>query len=134
MHALVSDVRSYPKFIRWITTLAVTDDRVEGSETSLVAHATVGWRALKERFSTRVRSDAAALSVDVENVRGPFRSLKNGWRFEDDGSGGSVVRFTIAYEFNNPILNTVARLNRDLMAEKIMGAFEAEAARRFKRR
>jgi coenzyme Q-binding protein COQ10 len=131
VHGLVSDVRAYPGFIRWITSLSVTDETRDGAASSLIAHATVGWRALNERFATKVRSDADALSVHVDLVRGPFRVLRNRWRFEDDKRGGALVRFDIAYEFSNPMLQAVAHLNRDRMANKIMGAFEAEAARRF---
>lgn len=131
LHGLVSDVRSYPKFIRWITSLSVTDEKTTEAQTTLVAHATVGWKALTERFATKVTTDASALTVRVDLVRGPFRVLRNHWRFEDDGKGGAMVRFDIAYEFANPVLNAVAKMNRDRMADKIMGAFEAEAQRRF---
>lgn len=131
LHGLVGDVRAYPRFIRWITSLSVTDEKTDGAVNTLVAHATVGWKALTERFSTKVTTDSAALSVRVDHVRGPFRVLRNHWRFDDDGKGGTLVRFDIAYEFSNPVLNAVARMNRDRMADKIMGAFEAEAKRRF---
>jgi coenzyme Q-binding protein COQ10 len=132
LHGLVADVRRYPGFIRWITSLSVTQEVKDGPRSSLIAHASVGWKALQERFATKVESDEDALTVAVSLVRGPFRVLRNHWRFEDDGAGGAVLRFEIAYEFSNPVLNAVARANRERMADKIMGAFEAEAGRRFK--
>lgn len=128
---MVSDVRAYPNFIRWITSLSVTEERTEQEVTSLIAHATVGWKALTEKFATKVTSNAAAQTVRVDLVRGPFRVLRNHWRFDADPRGGTLVRFDIAYEFANPVLNTVARMNRDRMADKIMQAFEDEAKRRF---
>lgn len=133
LHALVSDVRTYPRFIKWITSLHVSGEQTDGQTVRFVASATVGWRALRERFTTRVTTNAEALTVTVALVQGPFKTLRNAWRFESDGVGGSVAHFSIAYEFSNPLLQAVAHVNRDSMADKIMGAFEAEAARRFGR-
>lgn len=128
--ALVGDVRAYPDFIPWILDMKVSGEREHAGVREGVAHALVGWRAIRERFSTRVRVKAEAGEVDVSLVSGPFRVLENRWRFAPDGDGGSLVRFHVAYEFKNPLLNGLARANRDTAAQRIMQAFEKEAARR----
>lgn len=127
---LVSDVRAYPDFIPWILDMRVSGEREHGGVREAVAHVLVGWKAIRERFSTRVRAAADAGEVDVSLVSGPFRVLENRWRFSPDGNGGSVVRFHVAYEFKNPLLNSLVRANRRRAAERIMEAFETEAARR----
>jgi coenzyme Q-binding protein COQ10 len=134
LHSLVCDVRAYPRFIKWITSLHVSGEKTDGARRTLVASATVGWRALQERFTTRVATDDAALTVTVGLVQGPFKTLHNAWRFESDGAGGAIAHFDIAYEFSNPVLQALARVNRDRMADKIMSAFEAEAIRRFSKK
>ena len=127
---MVGDVRTYPEFIPWIEDLKVTGEHDEGGVREAIAHVRVGWKSLQERFSTKVRCAPAEGEVDVSLVSGPFRTLRNEWRFKPDGTGGSLVKFWIAYDFKNPILNAIVKANRDKVIERIMAAFEAEAARR----
>lgn len=127
---LVGDVREYPKFIPWLQSLKVTKEepRDDGGWEG-VAEAVVGWKAIRENFATTVRCEPAKGEVDVSLVRGPFHSLDNTWRFEPH-ENGAKVRFHIAYDFKNPILNAAVSANRDKLASRIMGAFEREAKRR----
>lgn len=127
---LVGDVRAYPRFIPWILDMKVSGEREHAGVREAVAHVLIGWKALRERFSTRVRSAPEVGEVDVTLVAGPFRTLENRWRFEPDGNGGALVKFHVAYEFRSSMLNHLARANRERAAEKIMQAFEKEAARR----
>ncbi|KAF0187334.1 MAG: type II toxin-antitoxin system RatA family toxin [Hyphomonadaceae bacterium] len=128
--AMVGDVRAYPDFIPWIEDLKVTGEKEHGGVREAVAHVRIGWKHIQERFSTKVRCAPAAGEVDVSLVSGPFRTLRNEWRFSPDGAGGSNVRFRIAYDFKNPILNALVKANREKVVARIMAAFEAEAARR----
>ena len=128
---LVGDVRAYPEFVPWLKSLRVIEEapRDEGGWEG-VAEAVVGWRAISERFSTRVRCEPAKGEVEVALVSGPFRSLENRWRFEPDGKGGARVQYWIAYHFKNPVLQALVGANKDKLAARIMGAFEREAKRR----
>jgi coenzyme Q-binding protein COQ10 len=129
---MVGDVRRYPQFIPWIRSLRLLREQpLEGGGWEGVAEAVVGWKAITERFATKVRSDPARGSVEVDLVSGPFRSLKNHWRFQERSDGGADVAFFIRYEFRNPLLNALVRANQHRAADKIMQAFEAEAQRRF---
>jgi coenzyme Q-binding protein COQ10 len=128
---LVGDVREYPQFIPWLQSLRVTKEepRAEGGWEG-VAEAIVGWKNVTERFATTVRCEPAKGEVDVALVHGPFHALDNAWRFEPHGENGARVRFTISYQFKNPILNALVAANKDKLASRIMGAFEREAKRR----
>ncbi len=127
---LVGDVRAYPQFIPWLQRLRVIKEekRDEGGWEG-VAEAIVGWKAITEKFSTKVRCEPAKGEVDVALVSGPFHALENRWRFEPHESGAKV-RFWISYQFKNPVLNAVVSASRDKVAERIMAAFEREAERR----
>jgi coenzyme Q-binding protein COQ10 len=129
--AMVGDVKSYPRFIPWIKSLRVTGESEEGGVARAIAHAVVGWKHITERFSTKVRCAPGEGAVDVSFVDGPFRTLENAWRFEDDGAGGSVVRFALDYDFKGLILNSLVNANKSIVSAKIMEAFEQEAKRRF---
>ena len=97
--ALVADVRSYPSFIPWVQRLDIVSERQEGETWIGVARAQIGWRALREHFTTEVRVTENA--IDVKLVSGPFKSLANRWRFSD-AAHGAAIKFYVAYEFKNP--------------------------------
>ncbi len=127
---MVGDVREYPKFIPYLQNLRVVKEepREQGGWEG-IAEAIVGWKAIRERFSTKVRCEPTKGEVDVSLVSGPFHALDNRWRFESH-EGGARVRFYISYQFKNPVLNAVVSANKDKVATRIMGAFEKEARRR----
>lgn len=127
---MVGDVREYPKFIPFLQSLRVVKEepRPEGGWEG-VASATVGWKAITERFSTTVRCEPAKGEVDVALVSGPLHALDNRWRFEPHEKGARV-RFWISYQFKNALLQAAISANRDRLATKIMSAFENEARRR----
>lgn len=127
---LVGDVRAYPRFIPWLKSLRVTrEEPRDAGGWEGVAEAIVGWKAVTERFATSVRCEPAKGEVDVALVSGPFHALDNAWRFEPH-EAGARVRFTISYQFKNPLLQTAVSAAKDKLAGRIMGAFEQEARRR----
>jgi len=127
---LVGDVREYPKFIPWLQRLRVLkEEKREAGGWEGVAEAIVGWKAITEKFSTKVRCEPAKGEVDVALVSGPFHALDNRWRFEPHAQGARV-RFWISYQFKNPILNAVVNANKDKVAARVMESFEREARRR----
>lgn len=128
LSAMVADIRSYPLFIPWLKKLEVLSERMDGETRVSVARADVGWRAVSERFTSEVR--ATADKVRVALVSGPFKSLENRWDFLP-APNGTLVRFYVSFEFKSPILQALASLNRDLVASRIIAAFEGEARKRF---
>ena len=52
-----------------------------------MAEMAVGYRALRERYTSRVILDPAARTIDVVAIEGPFRVLENHWRFTPEGEG-----------------------------------------------
>lgn len=129
--ALVADVRSYPDFVPWVTSMRVYNPREEAPGVSLLdAEASVGFSFLTERFSTWVRHDANAPKVEVGLIRGPFRHLKNRWEFFPDPSG-TRVEFMIDFAFRTRLLDMMLQANFDRAVGKLMSCFEAEARRRY---
>ncbi|MEM1389483.1 MAG: type II toxin-antitoxin system RatA family toxin [Pseudomonadota bacterium] len=131
MYALVRDVRSYPRFIKWIQTLTVRNERTQNGLYKCTGTALVGFRGIVETFATDIVGNPEICQIDVNLARGPFRHLRNQWRFIKNDKGSTDIQFYIDYEFRNPILRMLARSNTDLAVEKIMAAFSAEADRRY---
>src|SRR5919205_1926539 len=107
MFDLVADVERYPEFLPLCEGLRVRR-RVpgEGGRETLVAEMSVGYKAIKESFTSRVTLDRANLKILVEYVDGPFRRLENRWTFAPDRSG-CTVEFCIDYEFRSMALSLV---------------------------
>jgi coenzyme Q-binding protein COQ10 len=129
---LVADVRRYPEFVKWLHTLRVISETQTETTWTGRAEASVGFRGFSETFTTDVAANRDDLAIDVKLVRGPFRKLRNTWRFTPSPTG-SRVDFTIDFEFSNFILQALADANRQFAINRIIDAFTAEAARRYPR-
>ena len=128
--ALVADVRHYPDFVPWVTSMRVWNQREEDGVAHLDAEAQVGFSFLKERFSTWVRHDPLKPVVEVGLIRGPFKHLKNRWEFHDDPKG-TRLEFMIDFAFRSPLLNAMLAANFDRAVNALIRCFEAEAERRY---
>jgi coenzyme Q-binding protein COQ10 len=121
MFDLVADVESYPQFLPLCEALVVKTRAREGDLDVLVADMTVGYKAVRETFASRVTLDPKRLEViarDAGGSSGPFRQLENRWRFRV-APGGCDVDFSIAYEF------------KSMMLQMLMGALFERAFRRY---
>lgn len=131
MAALVADIKHYPQFVPWITSMRVWNTREEADGVTLMdAEAGVGFAVLTEKFSTWVRYDSNAPKVEVGLLRGPFKHLKNRWEFfphED----GTRLEFMIDFAFKSKMLDMMLHSNFDLAVRKLIECFEAEAKRRY---
>jgi len=125
---LVGDVDRYPEFVPWITSMRTWNKRQIGpSANQLDAEAGVGFSFLKERFSTRVRRDAAVHEIVVSLIRGPFHHLMNRWRFKPMGSG-AVIEFEIDFAFKSRLLDNLLRNNFERAVDRLIQCFEERAA------
>jgi coenzyme Q-binding protein COQ10 len=130
LFALASDVARYPEFIPWIKTLKVSDRRDSDGRMQCRAEASVGFKGFSETFVTDVDARRDGFAIDVALVRGPFRKLRNTWRFAPGGDG-SRVEFSIEFEFRNFVLQTLADANKAYAVKRVIDAFVKEAARRY---
>jgi coenzyme Q-binding protein COQ10 len=129
MFDLVADVERYPEFVPLCNALKVRSRKVEadGRET-LVADMTVGYKLIRETFTSRVTLDKPNLRVRVEYIDGPFSRLENVWSFKDEPEGeGSRVSFFIDYEFKSRTLGALMGSMFDAAFRKFAGAFERRA-------
>ena len=132
MFALVADCEAYPQFLPLCTALRVRrrETRDDGVEVML-AEMEVGYKAIRERFTTRVALDRGQNEILVEYVDGPFRHLRKRWRFRDIGdqteTKRSEVEFFIDYEFRSRTLGALMGAVFDDAFRKFADAFEKRA-------
>ena len=81
MYDLVADVEQYPQFLPLCEGLRVISRESRGETTVIVAAMDVGYKAIRETFTSRVTLDPVALTVHSALVDGPLRALENHWSF-----------------------------------------------------
>jgi len=127
MFALVADVEKYPEFLPMCEALAVRTRKERDGVTLLVADMTVGYKALRETFTSQVALKPAERAIDVRYVDGPFRFLKNEWRFEPAAEGKCDIHFFIEYEFKSRMLGALMGAMFDRAFRMFAEAFERRA-------
>lgn len=118
MFDLVADVERYPEFVPLCEGLRVLGRERQGDVEVVVAAMDVGYKAIRETFTSRVTMDRPALKVSADLVEGPFSRLANRWSFAD-APGGAMVTFKIDYEF------------KSFMLQMLVGGMFEQAFRRF---
>lgn len=126
MFAIVADVERYPEFVPWTVSLRILKREPFGEGEVLTAETVVGFRALRERYKSRVVLDPKTRAIDVTQVDGVFRELENHWRFTPEGTG-CRVDFSISFEFKSKMLTAMAGSAFGLVVTQMTRAFEDRA-------
>ena len=128
MYDLVADVEKYPEFLPLCEALTVRSRKERDGKTLLIADMTVGYKAIRETFTTQVLLNPAEQAIDVKYIEGPFRYLDNRWRFEATADG-CKVHFFIDYEFKTRLLGALMGSMFDRAFRMFAEAFETRADR-----
>ena len=93
MFDLVDDITSYPEFLSWCQSATVQRRTEDLAEATLE----VGVAGVQKQFSTRNRLDRPH-RIEIQLLKGPFRSLEGAWTFDDHDEGGSEVGLILHFE------------------------------------
>ena len=127
MFDLVADVEHYPAFLPLCEALTVRTRKERDGKVLLLADMTVGYKAIRETFTTQVLLNKDERVIEVKYIDGPFKYLDNRWRFEPAGEGQSIVHFYIDYEFKSRILGALMGSMFDRAFRMFSDAFEKRA-------
>ena len=122
MFDLVADVKRYPEFLPWVSAMRVRAD----SPTETLADMVVGFKGLRETFTSRVRKHRPD-TITVEYIEGPLKFLRNEWRFRAE-PGGCAVDFSVDFAFKNRVFEMLAGQVFHAALRRMTGAFETRAA------
>jgi coenzyme Q-binding protein COQ10 len=118
MFDLVADVARYGEFLPWVNGVRIRSN----SETEMTADLIVGFKGLRENFTSRViKSRPHAITVDY--LDGPLKFLHNEWHFRDRDGGGSDVEFLVDFAFKSKIFEALAGQVFERALNKMTGAF-----------
>ena len=123
---LVADVERYPEFLPWVGAVRIRSD----SETLMIADLVVGFKAIKETFTSRVTKQRPR-RITVQYVEGPLKYLENDWGFEPDGRGGTNLSFCVDFAFKSRLFETLAGQMFDRALRRMIVAFEQRAHERY---
>ncbi|MGE5516656.1 MAG: type II toxin-antitoxin system RatA family toxin [Bacteroidota bacterium] len=110
---LVADVERYPEFLPWCVAARIR--KREGDV--FFADLVIGFKMIRERYTSKVVLNRAANRIDVHYTEGPFHHLNNHWIFHPAEDGGTVIDFYVDFEFRSKLL------------QKVIGALFNEAVR-----
>ncbi len=122
LYRLVADVERYPEFLPWC--LAARVRRREAD--LLVADLVIGFKMIRDRFTSRVRLDEAGRKIHVTYLDGPFKYLNNHWVFMEH-EDGCLIDFYVDFEFRSRILQKLMEALFHEAVRRMVDAFEARA-------
>jgi coenzyme Q-binding protein COQ10 len=129
MFDLVADVARYGEFLPWVVATRVRSN----SETEMVADMLVGFKALREKFTSKVTKHRPD-RIDVHYVDGPLRDLDNRWLFVPLGPDCCEVDFCVDFTFRNSVFEALAGQYFDRAFRKMVAAFETRAEQLYGKR
>jgi coenzyme Q-binding protein COQ10 len=122
MFDLVADVKRYREFLPWVIATRVRSD----SETEMVADMVVGFKSIRETFTSRVAKDRPN-EIAVHYVDGPLEDLDNVWTFRAIDENTCEIDFAVDFQFKNRVFQALAGQYFDRAFRKMVAAFEARA-------
>lgn len=122
MFDLVADVGRYGEFLPWVVATRVKSN----SDSELLADMLVGFKSLREKFSSRVEKQRPA-QIRVHYVDGPMRDLDNVWTFRPLDETSCEVHFSVSFSFRNALFENLAGKYVDKAFRKMVAAFEERA-------
>jgi len=133
--AVVADVESYKEFLPLVERSTVRNRKpaIDGNE-NFGADLLVGYKkmGIQETFSSQVQTSLKDLSVSTVSSGKAVKKLIYSWQIVAIEVGKSEITFAVDYEMKSPMLQMIMKSMFDMAARKIMGAFEARAAKLYK--
>ncbi len=120
---LVADVGKYPEFLPWCIGARIREARPD----MVLADLMIGFKMVREKFTSKVWLKRQEKRIDVEFIDGPFRYLKNQWTFTDIGDGKCQVGFYLEFEFKSVVLQKLIGVLFHEAVKRMVAAFEARA-------
>jgi coenzyme Q-binding protein COQ10 len=122
MFDLVADVKRYGEFLPWVIATRVRSD----SETEMIADMVVGFKAIRESFTSRVLKRRPR-EIEVIYLDGPLSDLDNVWTFREIDEHSCEIDFAVDFTFKNKLFERIAGQYFDRAFRKMVAAFEARA-------
>jgi coenzyme Q-binding protein COQ10 len=122
---MVLDIERYPEFLPWCRASRI----LSRSEGEIQGELVIHFKGLTESYASRIvpaiRGDD--YFIEVTQLRGPFKHLNNHWRFEVLPEGGSMIHFSLDFQFKTRWLDGLIGGLFSKAVEKMTRAFTDRA-------
>jgi len=121
---LVAGVERYPEFLPWCLGARIRSRK----DNVIIADLIIGFRGIRESFTSRVTLNRPNMRIDVAYLDGPFRYLNNHWIFTPMPDDACEIDFFVDFEFRSRILQRLMGLLFNEAVRRMVSAFEARAS------
>lgn len=122
MYDLVADVERYPEFLPWCIGSKVRRQRGD----TIIADLVIGFKMIRERFTSEVKLQPEKQRIDVRYIEGPFKYLNNAWVFHEHEKG-CLIDFYVDFEFRTRFLQRMMEPLFNEAVRRMVKAFESRA-------
>ena len=123
---LVADIACYPEFVPWCEGLTILEKR----EDAIEAMVLLGYKAIKTQFYCTIHLDRASNIIAVEQRNGPFKQLRQSWKFLPVAEGKqTTIWFEMEFTLRSMVLNSLAGSVCGSMSGMFVDAFVQRASR-----
>ena len=126
MYSLVTDVRSYPEFIKSCTGSKVDQIHEDGYTATL----DFAYAGVKKSFATR-NTAVPHSEISMSLVSGPFKELNGHWNFTEPGQNACKVEFELTYVFKSSLIEKVSAPLMKHISESMVSSFYEESKRKY---
>ena len=123
---LVLDIEKYPEFVPFCFDAKVYEIKKEDDLKRIIADLTIGKGPFKDTYKSDVKFNKEHSTINVTNIGGPLKHLKNNWKFNETKSV-TEISFDIDFEIENKFLNVLMSKSFEFGLNKIADAFQKRA-------
>ena len=123
MFKLVADIDNYSDFLPWCNNSKIINREIKNGHEILIADLEIGY----DQFIYTYRSEVILLndmsSINVKNLDGPFKYLRNEWKFNEINENKCEINFEIDFELNISLFDFLMKKFFDMAFQKMVEAF-----------
>ena len=121
---VLNDVEDYQSFIPFCSESKI----IEQTETTIKALLELSFLNTSSEFISENKFKKNEF-INMEFVKGPFRSFHSKWLFDSISENETVLTFEMSYSISNPITELMFSKNIDVVSLRIVEAFKRKIER-----
>ena len=123
MFDLVADIDKYHEFLPWCNQSKIIKRSLEGDNEIINADLEIGYDQFIYTYRSEVLLYLDKSEINVRNIDGPFKYLKNNWKFSELENNNCKIDFSIDFELNVKLFDILMSKFFNLAFQKMVEAF-----------
>ncbi len=123
MFSLVSDIDKYSDFLPWCNDSKIVNKSINNDHELIIADLEIGYDQFVYTYRSEVKLYSNTSEIIVKNIDGPFKHLRNNWKFIEIDDNNCEIQFEIDFEMNVALFDILMNKFFDLAFKKMVDAF-----------